>query len=303
MNREPSASSDSLLGAVIDKRFRILQYLGSGGVGHVYVAEGLRDGTRGKPAYTVKVLRAEHRLNDKLLARFAREVSAACRVDDPRVLHIFDYGALPEGSPYFVAELLTGMDLADTLAFSRTLAPARAVRIAFDTAHALAAAHGCGVIHRDVKPENIFLVHAPDGRELVKLLDFGSAWIEGDPGGRGAFRLTTRRSAVGTPEYMPPEQAVGDLAEPSADVYALGIVLFEMLTGRPPFVGSAPLVTEAHAVEKPPPMRAVAPDLEVSADLEMVVMKALAKAPSHRWSSALEMASALAACREGRGLG
>lgn len=303
MQREPSASSDSLLGAVIDKRFRILQFLGSGGVGDVYVAEGLRDGTRGKPAYTVKVLRAEHRSNDTLVARFAREVSAACRVSDPRVLQIFDFGTLPEGLPYFVAELLVGLDLADTLAYSRTLAPPRATRIAFDTAHALAAAHARGVVHRDVKPENLFLVHSPDGRELLKLLDFGFAWIDGDPGGKGSFRLTTKRSAVGTPEYMPPEQAAGDIAQPAADLYALGIVLFEMLTGRPPFVGSAPVVAEAHAVEKPPPMRSVAPDLEVSADLEMIVMKALAKAPSHRWASALEMAHALAACREGRGLG
>ncbi|TKD10056.1 serine/threonine-protein kinase [Polyangium fumosum] len=316
MHRESSATSDALIGAVIDKRFRVIQYLGSGGVGHVYVAEGLRGGRKG-PRVTVKVLRAEHQANEMLRARFHREIAAASRVTDPRVLQVHDAGTLPNGLPYFVAEHLVGLDLADTLSYARTLTPVRATRIAVDTAFALAAAHASGVVHRDVKPENIFLVHAPDGRELVKLLDFGSAWIDGDPGGTGvgaqgaggdpkpqalkdSFRLTSRRSAVGTPEYMPPEQAAGELAEPTADIYALGVVLFEMLAGAPPFVGTPAVVAERHAVERPPPLRAGNAALAASTALEIVVVRALEKDPDRRYGSAAAMAEALRDTPEGR---
>ncbi|MRG96768.1 serine/threonine-protein kinase [Polyangium spumosum] len=301
MQRESSATADALLGAVIDKRFRVIQYLGSGGVGHVYVAEGLRGGRSG-PRLTVKVLRPEHQHNEKLRARFHREVAAATRIADPRVLQIHDFGAMPDGLPYFVAELLVGLDLADTLAYARSLAPVRATRIAADTALALAAAHAAGVVHRDVKPENIFLVHAPDGRELVKLLDFGFAWIDGDPGGKGSFRLTTKRSAVGTPEYMPAEQAAGEVARPTNDIYALGVVLFEMLAGAPPFVGAPVWVAEKHAVERPPPLRTVNPTVEASVALEAVIARALEKDPARRFPTASAMADALHDTPEGRSL-
>ena len=301
MHRESSATSDALIGAVIDKRFRVIQYLGSGGVGHVYVAEGLRGGRNG-PRVTVKVLRTEHQSNEMLRARFHREIAAASRITDPRVLRIHDSGTLPNGLPYFVAEHLVGLDLADTLSYARTLTPVRATRIAVDTAFALAAAHASGIVHRDVKPENIFLVHAPDGRELVKLLDFGSAWIDGDPGGKGSFRLTSRRSAVGTPEYMPAEQAAGELAEPTADIYALGVVLFEMLTGAPPFVGPPAVVAERHAVERPASLRVVNAALDASTALEAVVVRALEKDRARRYGSAAAMAEALRDTPEGRSL-
>jgi len=299
MTTESSAPADALIGAVIDKRFRILQFLGTGGVGNVYVAESLRGGA-GRARVTIKVLRAEHSGNDKLRARFAREVSAASRVHDPRVVQIYDIGSLPDGLPYFVAEHLVGLDLADTLAYAQTLAPVRATRIAVDTALALAAAHAAGVVHRDVKPENIFLVHAPDGRELVKLLDFGFAWIDGDPGGRGSFRLTTRRTAVGTPEYMPPEQAAGDVAQAAWDLYALGVVLFEMLAGRTPFVGAPAVLAEKHAVEPLPPLRTVHPACEASPELEAVITRALAKVDWQRFGSAPDLVDALRATPEGR---
>jgi eukaryotic-like serine/threonine-protein kinase len=300
MHRARSATADGLLGAVIDQRFRILQYLGCGGVGNVYVAEGLRGGGRNRPQCTIKVLREEHRANEKLLARFAREVSAASRIADPRVLEIYDFGAFPDGLPYFVAELLVGLDLGDTLSFARTLVPTRAVRITIDTALALDAAHAAGVIHRDVKPENIFLVHAPDGRELVKLLDFGFAWIEGDPGGKPSLRLTTSRTAVGTPEYMPPEQAAGEVAHPTADIYALGVVLYEMLSGRAPFVGTHPELAEQHAIRRPRPMRELNPELAISHELAGIVQKALEKEPTHRFPSAVALSDALHRTPEGQ---
>jgi serine/threonine-protein kinase len=290
------SAPETLVGSVIDRRYRIIQHMGSGGVGHVYLAEELL-GARARVA--LKVLRAEHRHVEGLHRRFEREAAAASRVRDPRVLEVYDQGCLPDGLPFFTMELLVGLDLADTLGFTRALAPVRAVRVAAAVAGALAAAHDAGVIHRDIKPENIFLVHAPDGRELPKLLDFGFAWMIGDPGA-SSVRITGRRTTVGTPEYMPPEQAAGDVPRPTADVYALGIVLYEMLAGRVPFTGDYPTVAEKHATTPPPPLRAHKPDLAISPALSAVVDRALEKQPSHRFASAAEMAQALLATPEGQ---
>ncbi|UQA62736.1 serine/threonine-protein kinase [Polyangium aurulentum] len=303
MERDRSAP-DALVGAVLAKRYRVMQYLGSGGVGHVYMAEqigGTRPGAKSPVRVAIKVLRAEHRDNEQLSARFDREADAASRVRDPRVLTIYDRGRTDDGLPFFSAELLEGLDLADTISFARTLAPMRAVRIGAGVAFALAATHAVGVVHRDVKPENIFLVHARDGRELVKLLDFGFAWMATD-GGALSMRITGSRTVVGTPEYMSPEQAAGDAVRPSADLYAMGIVLYEMLTGRVPFSGEYPAIAEKHAIEPPPPMRRAHPKLSISKELEAVVTRALAKDPSRRHASATELAEALLATPEGRSI-
>ena len=217
-------------------------------------------------------------------------------VEHPHVLTMYDHGKLETGLPYFVAELLSGFDLADTLELTRWLAPTRAVDIAVQIATGLSAAHDAGVVHRDLKPENVFLVHGKDGREHVKLLDFGLAWIDDDPGEAASGRLTLLRTAVGTPEYMPPEQAVGDVGRPSADIYALGIVLYEMLTGAVPFEGSRQEVAHKHAHDEPAAL------VRGSNELGDVLEKALAKDPSMRYESAMEMADALQSTPEGQGL-
>jgi serine/threonine-protein kinase len=296
------SAPDALVGAVLAKRYRVMQHLGSGGVGHVFMAErigGTRPGSNSPVRVAIKVLRAEHRDSEQLAARFDREADAASRVRDPRVLTIYDRGRTDDGLPFFSAELLEGLDLADTIGFAQTLAPVRAVRIGAGVAFALAATHAAGVVHRDVKPENIFLVHAPDGRELVKLLDFGFAWVPVD-GGSPSLRITSRRTVVGTPEYMSPEQAAGDVAQPSTDLYAMGVMLYEMLTGHVPFSGEYPAIAEMHAMKPPPPMRTAHPTLSISKELEAVVTRALAKDPSRRHASATELAQALLATPEGQ---
>jgi serine/threonine-protein kinase len=243
------------------------------------------------------------------MARFEREAEAAARVRHPNVLRVLEICVEPRergrdarpGSsepvpvPFFVMELLVGLDLADTLALSRCLAPARAVRVARGLCAGLGAAHDAGVIHRDVKPENVFLEHAADGREVVKLIDFGFAWLQadGDPD-TSRVRITARHAVVGTPEYIAPEQAMGATAHPTADVYSLGVVLFESLVGRVPFSGGSPVATARMHREMPVPrLRDLHPRLAASPALEDVVQVALAKEPAHRFAHMAAFAAAL----------
>lgn len=298
----PRASPDILVGTQLDVRFRIVQHIATGGVGHLYVLEDEQARGRVKPCFAAKVLRFEHVENEVLRVRFAREIEATSKVRDPHVLSLLHHGwlskkwlaLLPDDVPYFVAELLTGMDLADALELQKWLAPFRAVNIAMQMALGLAAAHSVGVVHRDLKPENVFLAHGADGREHVKLLDFGLAWIDGDPGEVFSGRLSLARTGVGTPEYMSPEQAFGDIGRPSADIYALGIVLYEMLSGAVPFEGSPEKITQKHACDEPPPLTRGSPELG------RVVQRALRKDPSSRYESALAMVEALRATPEGQ---
>ncbi len=330
------ASSDVLVGMLLDERYRIVQHIATGGVGHLYVVEDERAGGRVKPCFAAKVLRFEHVENDVLRARFAREIEATVRVHDPHVITLLHHGQLPKapkevpkvvgtfedrtlpkvvgtfedrtfedllpevvgtfGLPFFVAELLTGMDLADALDLRKWLAPLRAVNIAMQIARGLATAHAVGVVHRDLKPENVFLAHVADGHVHVKLLDFGLAWIDDDLGEVFSGRLTLSRNAIGTHEYMAPEQALGDVGRPSADIYALGIVLYEMLSGRVPFQGSPEILAIKHARAEPPTLD------RGSRELQQVVVRALRKDPSNRYESALEMVEALWATPEGQAL-
>lgn len=301
-------SPDELVGRLLGERYRIIQHLATGGVGHLYVVEDERARGRVKPCHAAKLLRFEHVENAILQARFAREIEATLRVREPyvRALHHCGEHLLPRCqasvckkcviTPYFVAELLSGFDLADTLKLSRCLAPVEVVKIAVQVARGLAAAHVAGVVHRDIKPENIFLSRAHDGSLQVKLLDFGFSWIDGDPNEACSGRLTLPNMAVGTPEYFAPEQALGDIGRPAADIYSLGVVLFEMLTGAVPFEGSPEVLVNKHLRDSPPPID------RGSDELRRVVVCALQKDPSNRYKSAAEMADALRNTPEGQAL-
>ncbi len=282
-------------------RYRVIQLLGSGGTGQVYLAElcfplcsgeTTKTGKSAVPRlrFALKMLRAEHLRSPELVARFEREAVAAARIHHPNVLAIEGVEAHEEGDGewprFFVMELLVGLDLADTLAFTGALGPARSVRVAVGAALGLGAAHAAGVVHRDVKPENLFLVHAPDGREQVKVLDFGFSHLPGDGG-------EARGRVVGTPEYMAPEQSRGAPADPRADVYSLGVVLYEMLAGRVPFAGEYPEVARRHARERPPPLLRSS----VPVELDTVVRRALEKSPEARFPSMEAFRAALLATR------
>ncbi|WP_437969640.1 serine/threonine-protein kinase [Sorangium sp. So ce260] len=285
-------AAEALVGKLLCNKYRVVQLLGSGGVGHVYLADRTGRPHAAAPSrVAVKVLRAELRDDPLLVARFEREAGAASRVRHPNVLCVEAIERAGD-TPCFAMELLVGLDLADTLSFSRFLVPARAVRIAADLAAGIEATHRAGVIHRDVKPENVFLVHAADGREIVKLLDFGFSFIEGQSEGALLPRV------VGTPEYMAPEQAQGAPAAPAADVYSLGIMLYEMLAGRVPFQGPYPAIAEKHGREPPPPLHRLHPGLLMSRELDAVVRKALVKDPRGRFPSMAELRQALLATPE-----
>jgi eukaryotic-like serine/threonine-protein kinase len=268
--------------------FRVLAFRGSGGLGHVYAVSDVRG--KAEPPRAMKLLRPELADRADLRTRFDREALAASPIRHDNVLVVDGPAQDFEGHRFFTMELLVGVDLADAIALTKRLPVARAIRIAIGAAHGLGAAHAHGVIHRDVKPENLFLVQADDGREVVKVLDFSSAAQLGDGGKR---RITTRGLPVGTPEYMSPEQIEGAPGHPTADIYSLGVVLYELLAGRVPFAGGSwSEVAHKHATTAPPPL------FGISAALDEVIARALAKRMDARFPTMEALAVALAACPE-----
>ncbi len=260
-------------------RYEIGERVASGGNASVWTA---RDRRLGRDV-AVKRLHEHLRDDAKARARFAQEAAAASRVRHPNVVTVLDAGEDAEG-PYLVMELVRGGTLRHLLAREGAMAADRAADIAAQLAGALAAAHRAGVTHRDIKPENVML----DEGSRVVLTDFGIA-----SSAARDERVTTEGAVVGTVDYMAPERAIGQPGGPAADVYSLGIVLYEMLTGRTPFRGGNPVaVALAHMSEPPPPPGNYA---DVPPALEALVLKALAKEPGRRFPSAVEFLAALEA--------
>ncbi len=260
-------------------RYEVGERIASGGNASVWAARDRRLGRE----VAVKRLHPHLRDDAKARARFAQEATAASRVRHPNVVTVLDAGEDDSG-PYLVMELVRGGTLREILVREGALGADRAVAIASQLAGALAAAHRAGVTHRDIKPENVML---DDGNRVV-LTDFGIA-----SSGREDTRVTTEGAVVGTVDYMAPERAIGQPGGPAADVYSLGLVVYEMLTGRTPFRGGNPVaVALAHLSEPPPPPSNYA---DVPPALEALVLRALAKEPGRRFPSAVEFLAALEA--------
>ncbi len=299
MQSQPSG--DPLLGTTVAGRYKVIKLLGEGGMGQVYLAEH----TAIEKRIALKVLRAEYAHKGEIVTRFQQEAISASRIKHPNVLDVFDFGQLENGCFYLAMEFLEGNDLADELQRARVLTAPRALPIAMQICRALSVAHSKGVVHRDMKPENVFLQRTGDGEEIVKIVDFGIAQLK--PSNEEAAAASTHRRLTrtgmifGTPEYMAPEQASGKHADLRCDVYAVGIILFELFTGSVPFTGETFLgVLTKHLNEMPPSMRAVYPDLQLSPELEGVVARALAKDPLQRYQTMNELAAALAGTPEGQ---
>lgn len=278
-----STLSDVLPGTVLDGKFRLEEKLGSGGFGTVYRATQLN---LARPV-AVKVFQSLAGRADRAeLERFRREGISACRVNHPNAVSVIDSGVSPAGIAYLVTELLDGRTVARELAArGGTLSPLRMIEIVQPVCQVLAMAHAVGIIHRDVKPENVFLHNGPTG-EVVKVLDFGLAKLLGDPAVSVSSSLTAPHVALGTPLYMAPEQMRNAPVDGRADVYSLALMVYEMLTGKLPFDDGYSFMSIAmHKLgEEPKPMRTHDPKL--SRRLDEAVLSALHREPAQRPAAA-----------------
>ncbi|MCL4223888.1 MAG: serine/threonine protein kinase [Myxococcales bacterium] len=278
---------DPRLGAVLDGRYRVIEPLAAGGIGMVYRGERVKLGRE----VAIKFLHAWAAAEPTFVKRFELEALAMARLQHANCAAVIDTG-VHEHEPYVVMELVGGEALIDLLDRGPVPAP-RAIELVRQVLAALDHAHAQGVIHRDIKPSNIAVTTSTEFGDQVKVLDFGLAKLMESAGG------LTGHFAVGTPTYMPPEQSRGDPVDARTDLYATGLVLFELLTGEPPFRGDEPTeVILAHQGTPPPLLSERRPEAGFSAALEAVVLRALAKAPDDRFASAAEMARALEAVPE-----
>ncbi len=278
-----SRAADALIGIVVDRRYRVEALLGEGGMGLVYrVIHTELD----KPL-AMKVLRSANTRDEEVLARFRREAQSASNIGNEHIVDIIDFGTLPDGSTYFVMECLEGLDLIDTIDSVQRLPEGRAIHIARQICLALGAAHDAGIVHRDLKPENVFLVQRGGDQDFVKVLDFGIAKVA-----NGAHRLTKDGEVLGTPHYMSPEQCAGDGIDHRTDIYALGVLLYEMVTGHVPHDADTMMgILTKHMYDDP-----VSPTVRVSRlsrELERIIMRSLEKRPSQRYQTMKEMEAEL----------
>jgi serine/threonine-protein kinase len=279
----PSGSEDDpLVGVTLSGTYRIVRILGEGGMGRVYEAQHTRIQQK---LYAIKVLHPEFTRDADILARFQREAEAAACLSHPASVGVFDVARTPQGWPYLVCEHLTGQDLAELIKTQGPLPPTTAQHIALQVCGALAEAHANGVIHRDLKPQNIFVIGKFEGpvpeHPLAKVLDFGLSRILNGP---NTANLTRTGVILGTPSYMSPEQARGERADQRTDVYGLGAVLYASVTGVAPFRCETPQATMLSVLNEEP-IRPSKLNSKVPARLELVIQRAMAKDVNQRYPS------------------
>src|ERR687895_1742963 len=277
------AVSDTLINTVFDGRYRVLRRLGSGGMANVYLAEDEELGRR----IAIKILNERHAADEQFIERFRREAKNAAGLSHPNIVQIYDRGEA-EGTYYIAMEYLEGQTLKEMAAHREPLPVGEAIAYARQILAALRFAHRKGIVHRDIKPHNALI--DDDGR--LKVTDFGIA--RAGP----SSQMTEAGSIIGTAQYLSPEQARGSAVDQRSDLYSIGVVLYELLTGTVPFTGDTPVeIAMKHLSDTPRPPSALR--TEIPPDLDMVVLRALAKNPDDRFQTADEMDAELARVEQG----
>jgi len=296
---DEGAAVDPLVGKLVGESYQIVRVVGEGGMGRVYEARHLRLKER---RFAVKTLHADLAKNPEIVARFMREAESASSLSHPNVVDVFDVHSLADGTPYFVAELLEGEELAEYVRTRGPLDARMAASVGRQVCRALAVAHARGIVHRDMKPENIFVLRSSiealaSGEATtvtVKVLDFGISKAAGDD----RTHLTKTGMIMGTPSYMAPEQARGRHVDHRADVYSVGAVLYYAITGKRPFDSDDPTATLSMVLTQDP-VRPRTIDPRIPESLELVVQRAMAKDPRERFATMAELEKALAPIEDG----
>ncbi len=290
-DQEPSTfapPSELLIGHIIGRKYELMDSLGAGGMGFVYKAKHVEL----DKLVAIKILLLDKPLSDIAYQRFAQEAKATGGLDHPNIVRVSDYGQIGEGCPYIVMELLQGRSLDDLISQEQCLKVEDALPLFIQLADALVHAHSRGVIHRDLKPSNIMLVNDDKGERQAKIIDFGIAKLSGARA--KAKPLTKPGEIFGSPLYMSPEQCTGNSLDQRSDIYSLGCVMYEMLLGKPPFVGDTVLATIYMHVNEPvariseSAVKAAIPD-----ELEKIIERMLHKNPDLRFQSANELLTEL----------
>jgi serine/threonine-protein kinase len=300
MNRvitDGMAAADPFIGReILDGQFKILQKIGSGGMGSVYKAS--------QPAMNrmvgVKILHPKLNNRKDLVSRFRREARAMSHLSHPNSTKVFLYGALEDGSLYIVMEFLEGKNLNQTVRADGPFPVTRALPILIQVCGALDEAHNAGIIHRDMKPENIFICQQGALRDYPKVLDFGLAKVTEREMRPGSLILTQEGMVFGTPEFMSPEQAQGSVLTAASDIYSLAVILYEVLTGKLPFDAKGAMeYIQLHVNGKPIPLNERVPGLTFPPLLGEVLARALEKKPQDRFATAADFAAAMKAVADG----
>lgn len=283
---------DPLIGKVFAGRYRVDHLVGQGGMGFVYAATHL---SMAKPV-ALKVLAPDLASDPTNVDRFEREAAASAELKHPNTIQIFDFGTSEDGQLYLAMELLQGRNLGQVLEAEGPLSPARTVGITRQILKSLKEAHAKGIVHRDLKPENVFLTDIHGESDFVKVLDFGIAkFMHSD---RIKQTLTAQGFVCGTPLYVAPEQGLGYAASPATDIYSLGVMMYEMLAGAPPFSGDDPVTLVMMQVHSAPPPFEQNIQAGLPAGLSDMILKMMDKAPARRPKDAAEVLRKLASFRD-----